>query len=61
MTASMLSAAKSMKMLGMVGAMTSKIEELREQELEMYKKLRWVMVIYNASGESARIRLRNVF
>jgi ATP-binding cassette subfamily C (CFTR/MRP) protein 1 len=61
MTASMLSAAKSMKMLGMVGAMTLMIEELREQELEMYKKLRWVMVIYNSSGESAGIRSRKAF
>lgn len=50
MTASMLGSAKSMKMLGMAEAMTSKIQELRDEEIEMSNKLRWMMLAYNASG-----------
>jgi hypothetical protein len=50
MTASMLGSAKSMKMLGMAEAMTSTIKALRDHEIEMSKKLRWIMVAYNASG-----------
>lgn len=51
MIASMLSATKSMKMLGMAEAMRSKIEGLREEEIDKSKIVRWVMINYNASGE----------
>lgn len=51
MTSSMLASAKTMKMLGMAEAIKSKIQGLRSQEIETSKKLRWMMVAYNASGE----------
>lgn len=50
MTLSMLSSTKSMKMLGLTEAMKCKINDLRHSEIETSKKLRWIMVAYNASG-----------
>lgn len=50
MTALMLGSAKSMKMLGMTEAMTLEIQALRDHEIEMSQKLRWITVAYNASG-----------
>lgn len=51
MITSMLSSAKSMKMLGLTEAMKSKITALRDEEIKTSKRLRWMMVAYNASGE----------
>lgn len=51
MITSMLSSTKSMKMLGLTESMKSKITALRNEEIQTSKKLRWMMVAYNASGE----------
>lgn len=50
MTASMLAAIKSLKMLGTTPYTEALIQNLRLKELEMAKKVRWMMVAYNASG-----------
>lgn len=50
MTTSMLGSVKSLKMLGIVDHTESLILSLRLWELEMAKKVRWMMVAYNASG-----------
>ena len=50
MTVSMLASAKSIKMLGVSEAMQSKVQGLRLHEIDMSKRLRWMMVGYNASG-----------
>jgi ATP-binding cassette, subfamily C (CFTR/MRP), member 1 len=50
MTTSMLSSMKGLKMLGVTTAMESLVHTLRLQELDMAKKVRWMMVAYNASG-----------
>ena len=50
MTVSMLSSAKSIKMLGISKAIQSKVQGLRLHEIAMSKRLRWMMVGYNASG-----------
>lgn len=51
MTATILGSTKSMKMLGMAETVTSNIEGLRDNEIEMSKRLRWMNVVYNASGQ----------
>ena len=53
MITTMLNSAKSMKMLGLTGEMKSKVTALRNEEIQTSKKLRWMMVAYNASGEFA--------
>lgn len=50
LTASMLSSMKSLKMLGVTPHTESMVQDLRLQELEMARKVRWMMVAYNASG-----------
>ena len=50
MTISMLSSTKSIKMLGISEAIQSKVQGLRLHEIAMSKRLRWMMVGYNASG-----------
>lgn len=50
LTASALSSMKVMKMLGLSRQTEVLIQKLRAQELEMAKKVRWMMVAYNASG-----------
>lgn len=50
MTASMLSSIKSLKMLGTTPYTENLIQGLRIKELAMAKKVRWMMVAYNASG-----------
>lgn len=50
MTTSMLGSVKSLKMLGIVDYTESLILSLRLRELDMAKKVRWMMVAYNASG-----------
>lgn len=43
---------KSLKMMGMDDAIQSQVLHLRSNEIEMSKRLRWIMVAYNASGMS---------
>jgi len=50
LTTSALSSVKGMKMLGFTRDTDTLIQGLRAQELEMAKKVRWMMVAYNASG-----------
>lgn len=50
MTSSMLAAIKSLKMLGTTPYTETLIQNLRLRELAMAKKVRWMMVAYNASG-----------
>ena len=50
MTTSLLGFAKSIKMLGMANQIASKLQGLREHEIGMSKRLRWLKVAYNASG-----------
>lgn len=50
LTASAISSMKVMKMLGLSRQTEVLIQKLRAQELEMAKKVRWMMVAYNASG-----------
>jgi ATP-binding cassette subfamily C (CFTR/MRP) protein 1 len=51
-TSTMLSSIKTIKMLGLQQHLTDHILELRRQELSVAAKLRWMMVYYNASGQS---------
>ncbi|GJC81629.1 ABC transporter atnG [Colletotrichum liriopes] len=55
MTTSMLSSMKSLKMLGMASYTESLVQKLRFQELQMSKKVRWMMVAYNASANALGI------
>ncbi|KAJ3943699.1 uncharacterized protein N0V96_006629 [Colletotrichum fioriniae] len=55
MTTSMLGSVKSLKMLGIVDHTESLILSLRLWELEMAKKVRWMMVAYNASANALGI------
>ncbi|KAK7436766.1 hypothetical protein Landi51_12380 [Colletotrichum acutatum] len=55
MTTSMLCSVKSLKMLGIVDHTESLILSLRLRELEMAKKVRWLMVAYNASANALGI------
>lgn len=50
LTASALSSMKVMKMLGLSRQTESWLQKLRAQELELARKVRWMMVAYNASG-----------
>lgn len=51
-TSAMLGNIKDIKMLGMQDATEAHILALRDREMEAAGKVRWMMVIYNASGES---------
>ncbi|KAK1639348.1 P-loop containing nucleoside triphosphate hydrolase protein [Colletotrichum phormii] len=55
MTTSMLGSVKSLKMLGIVAYTESLILSLRLRELDMAKKVRWMMVAYNASANALGI------
>ncbi|KAF4776651.1 hypothetical protein HER10_EVM0007842 [Colletotrichum scovillei] len=55
MTTSMLGSVKSLKMLGIVDYTESLILSLRLRELDMAKKVRWMMVAYNASANALGI------
>ncbi|KAK8061986.1 oligomycin resistance ATP-dependent permease yor1 [Apiospora phragmitis] len=55
-TNSMLSAIKTVKMLGMQSNLHKRIEMIRSNELLAASRLRWVMVYYNASGMSSADR-----
>jgi ATP-binding cassette subfamily C (CFTR/MRP) protein 1 len=54
-TSSFISAMKIVKMLGLQESLTHRIQNLREDELWVASKLRWVMVYYNASGLSSTL------
>ncbi len=47
----MLGGIKNIKMLGMQGVVETQILNLREHELEMAAKVRWMMLAYNASSK----------
>jgi ATP-binding cassette subfamily C (CFTR/MRP) protein 1 len=55
-TSSFISAMKVVKMIGLQHNLTHRIQKLREKELWVASKLRWVMVYYNASGSSTAMR-----
>ncbi|WKT45217.1 AAA ATPase domain [Fusarium oxysporum f. sp. vasinfectum] len=55
LTASALSSMKVMKMLGLSRNTEVLLQKLRAQELEMAKKVRWMMVAYNASANALGI------
>ncbi|KAF8851871.1 putative ABC transporter [Acephala macrosclerotiorum] len=54
-TSSMLSSMKTIKMLGFQTYLSTRIRELREQELYAASKLRWMNVYYNASANALGI------
>ncbi|KAK2035131.1 P-loop containing nucleoside triphosphate hydrolase protein [Colletotrichum zoysiae] len=55
MTASMLASMKSLKMLGVSPYAESLVQSLRYDELNAAKKVRWMMVAYNASANALGI------
>ncbi|KUI63063.1 Canalicular multispecific organic anion transporter 2 [Cytospora mali] len=55
MTTSMLASMKSLKMLGTTPYTESLIHNLRLQELAIAKRVRWMMVAYNASANALGI------
>ncbi|KAH7255182.1 P-loop containing nucleoside triphosphate hydrolase protein [Fusarium redolens] len=55
LTASALSSVKVMKMLGFSTETEALLQRLRAQELDMAKKVRWMMVAYNASANALGI------
>lgn len=57
MTTSMLGSMKSLKMLGITPYTESMVHSLRLEELDMAKKVRWMMVAYNASGKSLSLEI----
>ncbi|GLA07296.1 hypothetical protein AnigIFM60653_008527 [Aspergillus niger] len=52
---SVLGGIKSLKMMGMEDAGQSRISQLREKELRLSERLRWILVVYNASANSLGI------
>ncbi|KFY68700.1 hypothetical protein V496_00844 [Pseudogymnoascus sp. VKM F-4515 (FW-2607)] len=54
-TSSTLSSMKVIKMLGFQRYLSSRIQELRKEELSAASKLRWIMVYYNASANALGI------
>ncbi|KAI0889767.1 ABC transporter [Annulohypoxylon maeteangense] len=52
MTSSAISAIKNIKMLGLQGAISARIEELRRNELHKANSVRWMMTAYNASANA---------
>ncbi|PWY72678.1 ATP-binding cassette transporter [Aspergillus eucalypticola CBS 122712] len=54
-TTSVLGGIKSLKMMGMVDVTQCRIWQLREKELRLSERLRWILVAYNASANSLGI------
>ncbi|KAI0814233.1 putative ABC transporter [Xylaria sp. FL0064] len=54
-TSSMISSMKTVKMLGFQDKLTRRIQELREEELWMASKQRWIVVYNNASANALGI------
>ncbi|KAI2473576.1 ABC transporter [Annulohypoxylon bovei var. microspora] len=52
MTSAVISTIKGIKMLGLQGAMSARIEELRRNELDKASRVRWMMIAYNASANA---------
>lgn len=52
MTSAVISAIKNVKMLGLQDAVSTRIQGLRQYELHMASKVRWMMVAYNASANA---------
>ncbi|GKZ55823.1 hypothetical protein AnigIFM49718_000989 [Aspergillus niger] len=52
---SVLGGIKSLKMMGMEDVGQSRISQLREKELRLSERLRWILVAYNASANSLGI------
>ncbi|KAI1805949.1 P-loop containing nucleoside triphosphate hydrolase protein [Daldinia bambusicola] len=52
MTSTAVSAIKNVKMLGLQSVIAERIERLREAELHMASRVRWMMVAYNASANA---------
>ncbi|KAK4216035.1 P-loop containing nucleoside triphosphate hydrolase protein [Rhypophila decipiens] len=52
LTSSVLSSAKTVKMLGMQDAVEQQILELRHDELDKAARVRWIRVVYNASANA---------
>ncbi|KAM7206614.1 P-loop containing nucleoside triphosphate hydrolase protein [Rhypophila sp. PSN 637] len=52
LTSSVLSSAKTVKMLGMQDAVQQQILELRQDELDKAARVRWIRVVYNASANA---------
>lgn len=48
---SILGSMKSVKALGVSGAMMDYVEKLRQDEINSSKRVRWMNAIYNASGK----------
>ncbi|KAK4233232.1 P-loop containing nucleoside triphosphate hydrolase protein [Achaetomium macrosporum] len=54
-TSSMLSSMKVIKMLGLQHCIVNCIRRLREEELQIASRVRWIMVYYNASANALGI------
>ncbi|PQE09784.1 ABC transporter protein [Rutstroemia sp. NJR-2017a BBW] len=54
-TSSLISSMKVVKMIGLQHDLTNRVQKLREAELLVASKLRWVMVYYNASANALGI------
>ncbi|EHK26510.1 uncharacterized protein TRIVIDRAFT_188797 [Trichoderma virens Gv29-8] len=54
-TSSMIDSMKAIKMLGLKKRLSERIEKLRQRELELASKVRWMMVYYNACANSLGI------
>lgn len=52
MTTTVIGAMKHVKMLGLQNRMSAAVENLRRIELQMARKVRWLMVAYNASANA---------
>lgn len=52
MTTSIISGMKEVKMLGLQATVSTTVENLRQIELQMASKVRWLMVAYNASANA---------
>lgn len=50
----MLGSIKTIKMLGLQSIVEKHILGLRQEELDKAQRVRWIMVIYNASGTSSK-------
>lgn len=51
MTSSILGSMKSIKMLGISDFIFNDIQRLRKKELDAAGRVRWMMVLYNGSGQ----------
>ncbi|KAI1382387.1 ABC transporter [Hypoxylon crocopeplum] len=52
MTSAAIGAIKNIKMLGLQSMISARIQELRQDELHLASRVRWMMVAYNASANA---------